>query len=169
MSKVKGEIFDIQKTKLRHNLRRVESKKKERIRRKNYDSNVYGYGTGYFVDTYKRIGIYNIELVPEQKVDMVNTYWTNEIFHNIDGTTYTKPIFHREVIGTKIIPAHYKRRLIRYEYDDNYNVLKKCNSKIKPYRKEAERIVRSKLKNLDIFVSKGSSYKKLAEVQWTRW
>ena len=69
MSKVKGNIFDLNKTKLRGNLRRIETKKKKHERIKKSQNYIYRFQRGYYAKDWKYISEYELIEVPETYVD----------------------------------------------------------------------------------------------------
>jgi hypothetical protein len=163
MSKVKGEIFDLNKTKLRGNLRRIETAKKKKQRLKNVKNNVYPYGKGYYIRNEKEVDTYTTVTIPEHEEDIYHferrteTIWTDEGSYDI-----TVPV--KIVTGKKIVPERTVRRRIHTEW---IPIPERCihyRLKIKDYRKFANRRIRN---SKEVF--RNGDYKKAYDIEWQYW
>ena len=163
MSKVKGKIYNINKTKLRHNLRRVETKRKKRERLNNYKNNVYRFMRGYYTKDHEWVGEYETVEVPEQIIDTYHFEWRNELHFDKDGKCYPIKVPVKIIDGKKTIPAHTKRVHKRTKEIEVPTRPVRINTNIKKIRKMAERKIRNYNKD-ELF--QGGSYKKIYDVDW---
>ena len=164
MSKVKGNIFDLNKTKLRGNLRRIETKKKKHERIKKSQNYIYRFQRGYYAKDWKYISEYELIEVPETYVD---TYHIEKITKK-DYDSHGKPYYYdvpvRVVDGQKRIPAHTKKVKTNMTTIDVPVRPVRINTGIKKIRKMANRKVRNTSKT-ELF--NGGSYRKIFDVDWT--
>ena len=113
MSKVKHIDKAMNKTKLRHNLRRIETAKKKKTRMKNAQADIYPMFIGYVVNDCEWVSKYETIVVPQK------------------------------IVGEKIVPEHTERRCVSTELVDIPARLKRCNPGKKQYRKIAQRKMRN--------------------------
>ena len=164
MSKVKGNIFDLNKTKLRGNLRRIETKKKKAERLKKSKSYIYKFQRGYYAKDWKYVGEYKLVEVPETYVD---TYHIEKVLkkeYDNHGTPYYYLVPVRIVDGKKRIPAHTEKVRVNSTYIDIPARPVRINTGIKKYRKLANRKFRRCTSKDEIY--NGGLYKKFYDIDW---
>lgn len=171
MSKVKGEIFDLNKSKLRHNLRRVETQHKKNSRIKKSNNNAYRrLGKGYWVEDSKYVWTYKTIDVPEETKNITKPIKKVEIIWNEDHTDFIrKERLVWVVVDKKTIPAHTKRVRDDYTIEKTTPRVIRCDRKggykrfIKKY---ANKVCRKTLVNEPL--NRGV-YKKTYDVAWELW
>ena len=164
MSKVKGEIFDLNKTKLRGNLRRVETKKKKNERLRRARANEYGSMRGWCVRDCKYVGEYVLVTIPEHYQETYHFERKEFTIYDENGVPYTYSVPIKVVDGQKFVPAKTRKKKVHSEYVDIEPRPIRINTNLKKYRKMAER----KMRNTPIDeLYNGGLYKKVFDVAWS--
>lgn len=164
MSKVKinSSNPNVRKSKLRRNLRRIETAKKKKDRIKKYHQNVYPFMTGYYVRDKRYQRSYETVTIPEKIIeDFVIEDWKYVHGYNDEGRLISvyKRVF-------KTIPEHDVRKCVSYDEIDIPERPIRINTNLKAYRKIAARKLRRK--PIDEIYNRGN-YKKACEVKWLLW
>lgn len=165
MSKVKGNIYDLNKTKLRGNLRRVETKRKKAERINKYKKNIYRFCRGYYVVDTKDVNEYTTRIVPEKTVEKYHYEKVNDLVRDYDTGLLYRTFYYKKVIdGTKTITAHTEKVIVGYNTVEVPERPVRINTGIKSIRKIANRKFRRCAPKDELF--NGGSYKKYYDVNW---
>lgn len=175
MSKVKDCGIDVRKSKLRASLRRKETEKKriQRLKGANDLSGRFYVHRGYQIIDEKLCGKeYEKVYIPDQYIrrgHYEKVTRTVNILNPLTGRNEEKTYWNYVWIddGVEFVKAHYERRSIGWKYKPlKRKRVKRINSNRKSSRRLAERIVRSKLRNIDENDASynGNAYKKF--VSW---
>lgn len=169
MSKVKNiDGYDVNKTKLKHNLRRVETKRKKRERIKKAEAGVYPWMKGYSVHDEELIREYEKEIVPETTRPVYHIEWI-DVVRYYDGeperVKYPKYI----KVGEEVVPGHVRRKFKGIKkVPVSKRPIRLYAGKIKYWKNLANRKIRRANYDEETTFKKGN-YKKFYDLKWLLW
>lgn len=146
------------KNRKHHRAKRIASTQKTKARRMR-EAELLSYPSyPYYIKSECLIYRYRREFVPTHEEARTRLVFSPKTFE-----------FHEEVIGAKVIPAHYRKRIV-------HSTVKKIKPYLKQYcrtscRKEYKHLAvrKERYARYEYAPSARSSYKRVAEVDWLAW